>query len=88
MSYFEPNVSGNPTVRSISRGIAVLMALNRNGSMSMMALSKATELPYPTVNRIIQTLLFERLVEREPARKHYRVTRLVRALSSGYQTDD
>lgn len=75
-------------IRSISRGIAVLTALNRHGAMPMMAISKSTALPYPTVSRIIQTLLHEGLVEREPARKYYRVTPLVRALSSGYQTDE
>lgn len=75
-------------IRSISRGIAVLTALNRNGAMPMMEIAKSTALPYPTVNRIVQTLLHEGLVEREPARKYYRVTPLVRALSSGYQADD
>lgn len=84
----EPEVARDVPIRSLSRGIAVLTALNRSGPMPMMAISKSTDLPYPTVNRIVQTLLFEGLVEREPTRKYYRVTPLVSALSSGYQTEN
>mgnify|MGYP005858260427 CR=1 FL=1 len=75
-------------IRSISRGLAVLAAVNRDGPISMMGISRAAEVPYPTACRIIQTLLHEGLVEKEPARKRYRVTSLVHTLSTGYQEED
>jgi len=71
--------------RSVSRSIAVLQAVNRRGSLSMMEISRAVELPYPTVTRLVQTLIHEGLLESEPARKHYRATALVQSLSSGFR---
>jgi IclR family mhp operon transcriptional activator len=73
-------------IRSISRGISVLQAINRAGELSLMDIAKSAKVPYPTACRIVQTLLHERLIEREPARKHYRPTALVQSLSNGYQT--
>jgi IclR family transcriptional regulator, mhp operon transcriptional activator len=75
-------------IRSISRSIAALKAINRHGSLSMMEISKASEVPYPTACRIVQTLLYEGLIEQEPARKRYRPTAMVQALSHGFQHDD
>jgi IclR family mhp operon transcriptional activator len=49
-------------IRSISRAIAVLQAINRQGSMSLMGIAKTAEVPYPTACRIVQTLLFEGLI--------------------------
>lgn len=72
-------------IRSLSRGISVLQAVNRGGSLSMMEIARTSEVPYPTACRIVQTLLFEGLVEREPARKRYRATALVQTLSHGFQ---
>lgn len=75
-------------IRAISRGLAVLQAVNRMRSISLMQISRATQIPYPTVCRIVQTLLFEGMIEREPTRKRYRPTLLVKALASGFQEDD
>jgi len=72
-------------IRSVSRSIAVLQAVNRMRSMSLMDIARAVDLPYPTAFRIIQTLMHEGLIECEPTRKHYRVTELVQSLSLGYQ---
>jgi IclR family mhp operon transcriptional activator len=74
-------------IRSISRCVAVLQAINRAGSLSMMDIAHASSVPYPTACRIVQTLLHEGLIEREPARKHYRPTALVQTLSHGFQDD-
>lgn len=71
-------------IRSVSRSIAVLQCINRHGSLSLMEISRAVALPYPTAFRIIQTLMYEGLIECEPARKHYRATELVQTLSVGY----
>jgi IclR family mhp operon transcriptional activator len=54
----------------------------------MMEIAKASEVPYPTACRIVQTLLYEGLIEQEPARKRYRATAMVQALATGFQQDD
>ena len=75
-------------IRSITRSIAALQAINRNGSLTMMEIARAAKVPYPTACRIVQTLVFEGLIEQEPARKRYRATALVQTLSTGYQRED
>ncbi|NVE93473.1 IclR family transcriptional regulator domain-containing protein [Altererythrobacter lutimaris] len=75
-------------IRAISRGLSVLTTVNRDGPISMMDIARAAQVPYPTACRIIQTLLHEGMVEKEPHRKRYRVTSLVQTLSTGYQTED
>jgi IclR family mhp operon transcriptional activator len=75
-------------IRSITRSIAALKAINRHGSLSMMEIAKASQVPYPTACRIVQTLLYEGLIEQEPARKRYRATALVQTLATGFQHDD
>ncbi len=72
-------------IRVVSRSIAVLQAVNRAGSLTMMDIAHASNVPYPTACRIVQTLVAEGLIEREPARKRYRPTQLVQTLSYGYQ---
>jgi IclR family mhp operon transcriptional activator len=81
-----PERDGN--VRSISRGLAVLQAINRGGSVSMMEVCRHADIPYPTACRIVQTLIDEGFVEREPARKRYRPTAMVRTLAMGFQDED
>ncbi len=78
---------GTP-IRSISRSIAVLQAINRAGSLSMREIAQSSRIPYPTAFRIVQTLQFEGIIEREPERKNYRPTAMVRSLSTGFQEDD
>ncbi|MEY2882912.1 MAG: hypothetical protein RL490_636 [Pseudomonadota bacterium] len=80
-----PDRDGN--VRAISRGLAVLQAVNRGGSITMMEICRSAHIPYPTACRIVQTLIDEGMIEREPARKRYRPTALVRTLSFGYQEE-
>lgn len=75
-------------IRAISRSLAILQAINRGRSVTMMEIATATDLPYPTVCRIVQTLMHEGLVEQEPTRKNYRPTALVKTLSQGFQDDD
>ena len=72
-------------IRSLSRGIAVLQAVNRGSALSMMEIARSSEVPYPTACRIVQTLLYEGLLEREPSRKRYRPTAMVQALAHGFQ---
>lgn len=74
-------------IRAISRAIAVLQAINRGGSLTMTAIAQGSCVPYPTACRIVQTLIHEGLIEREPDRKRYRPTALVQTLSHGFQGD-
>jgi IclR family transcriptional regulator, mhp operon transcriptional activator len=76
------------SVRAIVRGLRVLQVINRAGSISMMQICRQAEVPYPTACRIIETLIKEGMVEREPSRKRYRATALVRTLSVGFQDED
>ena len=71
-------------IRAISRAIAVLQAINRDGSLNMTEIAQASNVPYPTACRIIQTLIHENLIEREEDRKRYRPTALVQTLSHGF----
>ncbi len=70
-------------VRSISRCLAMLQFINRNGPSSLMEIARAVDLPYPTTIRIVQTLIHEGMLESEPVRKLYRATSLVHTLSVG-----
>jgi IclR family mhp operon transcriptional activator len=70
-------------VRSISRCLALLQFINRNGPASLMEMARAISLPYPTTIRIVQTLVHEGMLECEPVRKLYRVTSLVQTLAVG-----
>ena len=72
-------------IRSISRALHVMQAINRHGSLTMTQISKAVGIPYPTACRIVYTLVKEGVIERETSRKHYRPTALSQSLSSGYQ---
>jgi IclR family transcriptional regulator, mhp operon transcriptional activator len=74
-------------IRAITRGLAVLQAINRGGSITMMEIARSSRVPYPTACRIVQTLLHEGVIEREPARKRYRATALVQTLASGFHDD-
>ena len=74
-------------IRAITRGLSVLQAVNRGGSLTMMEIARTSQVPYPTACRIVQTLLHEGMIEREPARKRYRATALVQSLASGYHDE-
>lgn len=82
------NVERETSIRSISRGLAVLKAVNRGHSVTMMQIARSSQIPYPTACRIVQTLIEEGMIEREPARKRYRPTALVRTLAQGYSEED
>ena len=76
------------SIRSISRALAVLRAINRAGSMPMTEIAKAVNIPYPTALRIVRTLVEEGVIEREEHRKWYRPTALIQGLSYGFQNHD
>ncbi|MBT0668207.1 helix-turn-helix domain-containing protein [Novosphingobium profundi] len=71
-------------IRSVSRSLSVLRTINHQREVSLTELVRLEELPYPTMFRIVQTLLHEGLIERDETGKRYRPTALVHTLSSGY----
>jgi len=72
-------------IRSISRAISVLQAINQGGALTMMEIAQSSKVPYPTACRIVQTLVHEGLIAREGPRKLYRPTALVQTLSQGFR---
>ena len=81
-------MANDQPIRSISRALDIIKVINRLRAPSLIEIATATELPYPTVFRIMQTLIHEGIVEQEPFRKRYHVTELSKSLSSGFQDDD
>ena len=84
----EDGDGGLEPIRALGRGLSVLRAVSTGGSMTTAEVARDTALPYPTVCRILSTLVDEGFIEREPARKRYRVTEAVLGLSYGYQSDN
>lgn len=76
------------SVRSLERGLALLVAMNRRKLASVSDLAKDTSLPRPTVYRLLDTLSDAGFVRRESATDRYRPTHGVRALSDGFLDDE
>jgi IclR family mhp operon transcriptional activator len=78
-------MSNGVPIRSVSRSLSVLKAINHHGALSLKDIAAYEDLPYPTAFRIVQTLIHEGLIACEADRKYYRPTSLVRSLSNGYE---
>lgn len=78
----------NGNVRSLERGLALLVAMNRRKLASVSELAKDTRLPRPTVYRLLETLSEAGYVSRESATDRFRPARGVRALSDGFIDDE
>ncbi len=75
-------------IRSISRALAILKSINRHGSMTLTEIAAEARLPYPTVTRIVQTLIAEGYVARGVERKRFHPTAAVQTLALGFQSHD
>ena len=75
------------SVRSLERGLALLVAMNRRQLASVAELAKDTHLPRPTVYRLLETLSRSGFASRD-ATDRYRPALGVRALSDGYLDDE
>ena len=73
------------TIRSISRALKVIQAINAHEALTMNQIAQIVKIPYPTACRIVNTLMAEGIIEREIARRYYRPTALVQSLSCGYK---
>ncbi|MEX8193886.1 DNA-binding transcriptional regulator [Comamonas guangdongensis] len=77
-------------VRSLSRGLALLQALNRapGGIATTTALAEVCGVHRTTVKRILETLRAEGFVRRGEKEGQYYLTFVVRSLSEGFVDDD
>lgn len=66
----------------------MLQAINRLGTARYVDIAKETQIPYPTVCRIIETLIDMGMLEKQRHTRYFRPTSMVQSLSSGYQEDD
>lgn len=78
------------TVQGLSRGLAVLRALNQaeGGWATIRELSEATGLHRTTIRRLLETLQDEGLLRRSNSDDSYRLTPEVRNLSEGYREEE
>lgn len=74
-------------VRGLTRGLAILRALNENNYASALQLSRITGLPRPTVYRLLDTLIASGYVAHGARPDVYRLTIAVRALSDGFNDE-
>jgi IclR family transcriptional regulator, mhp operon transcriptional activator len=77
-------------VRSLSRGLALLQALNRapGGIATTSSLAQSCNIHRTTVKRLLETLRMEGYVRRGGKEGQYYLTFAVRSLSEGFVDDD
>ena len=75
-------------VRSLERGLALLVAMNRRKLPSVVELARETRLPRPTVYRLLETLHRAGFVMRSRPVDRFCLTPKVRSLSDGFLEDD
>ena len=74
-------------IRSFSRGLAVLAALNRHGSATALTLARETGVPRATVYRLLQTMLDDGYVGRGTADDRFHLRLKTRGLSEGFEDE-
>ncbi|TVR08892.1 MAG: MarR family transcriptional regulator [Salinarimonadaceae bacterium] len=75
-----------PPVRAIIRGLEILRTVSQEGPISAGAIARRTDLPQPTVIRILETLIQSGYLYRDPDSVTYGVTARTLALSIGYNS--
>ncbi len=73
--------------RSLSRGLAVLLALNEHESATVGALARVLRVPRASLYRVLGTLAEDGFVEAHRPDQTWRLTPKVRALSAGFSDD-
>jgi len=81
----DPADRSYPLVKSVSRALDVLLALNKLRIASVTAIHEETGFPKSTIVRMLETLRAERYVARDNLCGGYRVTSRVQKLDAGYQ---
>ena len=75
-------------MRALERGLAVLAAMNRHKVASVVELARETQLPRPTVYRLLETLERSGFVARSGAADRFCLAGKVRTLSDGFVDDE
>jgi len=90
MAFMESDANAYREVRGLSRGLAVLRALNAmpGGIGSVSALARATGIHRTTVKRLLETLRSEGLVHHKDEGTSYALGFEVRRLAEGYVAAD
>ena len=81
----DPADRSYPPVKSVSRALDVLLALNKLRIASVTAIHEETGFPKSTIVRMLETLRAEGYVARDNLCGGYRVTSRVQKLNAGYQ---
>ncbi len=74
-------------IRSFSRGLVVLEALNRHGSATALTIARETGVPRATVYRLLQTMLDEGYIGRGTDDDRFHLRLKVRALAEGFEDE-
>jgi len=75
-------------IRSLSRGLDILILLNRRDSVSASEFASELSIPRATVYRILETLSDKGLVYQHQSDQRFRITPKVRTLSDGFTDQD
>jgi IclR family mhp operon transcriptional activator len=75
-------------IRSLSRGLDILVLLNRRDSVSASEFANELGIPRATVYRILETLSDKGLVYQHLADQRFRITPKIRTLSDGFTDQD
>jgi IclR family mhp operon transcriptional activator len=75
-------------VRSLEKGLRILCCLSAGGESSIIDLAEATDIPRPTVHRLVDTLINIGYVSRGRRPGLFRLTGQVRNLAAGYRESD
>jgi IclR family transcriptional regulator, mhp operon transcriptional activator len=73
--------------RGVLRTLATLRALNERGEATVSELSRGTQIPRPSLYRILDTLGSAGYVRKREERDVYELTPLVRSLSEGFRDE-
>ncbi|MCB1340132.1 MAG: helix-turn-helix domain-containing protein [Pseudooceanicola sp.] len=81
-------MSAFDSVRSLHRGLQVLQVINKRNGLKAGEIARETDIPRPTVYRLLETLESLRFVSRDHSTDKWRVTLHARSLSSGFREED
>jgi IclR family mhp operon transcriptional activator len=75
-----------PTVQSVARALKLLAEINRIGTATVGDLHRRTQIPKPTIVRLVETLMGEGYVYKDHRMGGYQVTGRAAELSSGFHS--
>jgi IclR family mhp operon transcriptional activator len=78
--------SSKPAVRSLARGLEILLQVSRRPGSKPAEIARALDLPRPSVYRMLETLEELGYVARSPSDARFRVTEKIRTIAEGYDS--